>query len=252
VGGTSVTSATDTSPGRPVAEPGRTSVWREPATVVIVITTTLALALRLYQLSRPGYLLGLTEYDDGPYFGSAVRLTHGVLPYRNFVLVQPPGITLLMMPAALLAKITGTAWGMAAGRLLTTLASAAGVVLLGLLVRHRGVFATLVASGILAVFPSSIAAAHTVLVEAWLVLFCLLGAVAVFDRDRLAGRRRLIWGGVAFGFAGAVEPWAIVPVVVVIVLCLPRVRGAAVFAAGVAAGFLVPVLPFAALAPRRV
>jgi hypothetical protein len=251
VGGTSVTSATDTSPGGPLAEPGRTSVWREPVTLVIVITTALALALRLYQLSRPGYLLGLTEYDDGPYFGSAVRLTHGVLPYRDFVLVQPPGITLLMMPAALLAKITGTAWGMAIGRLLTTLASVAGVVLLGLLVRHRGVFATLVACGILAVFPSSISAAHTVLVEAWLVLFCLLGAVAVFDRDRLAGRRRLIWGGVAFGFAGAVEPWAIVPVLVVIALCLPRVRRAAVFAAGVAAGFLVPVLPFAVLAPRR-
>jgi len=72
----------------------------------------------------------------------------GILPYRDFVFVQPPGITLLMTPAALIAKATGsTAGGMAIGRILTTLASAAGVVLLGLLVRHRGVLATLVACG---------------------------------------------------------------------------------------------------------
>jgi alpha-1,2-mannosyltransferase len=66
--------------------------------------TLLGLGLRLYLLSQPGYLLGVTQYDDGPYFGSALRLVHGALPYRNFIIVQPPGITLLMTPAALLAQ----------------------------------------------------------------------------------------------------------------------------------------------------
>jgi alpha-1,2-mannosyltransferase len=245
--------------------------------VAIAAATLLALGLRLWQLGRPGYLLGLTEYDDGPYFGSAVHLVQGVLPYRDFVLVQPPGITLLMTPAALASKLTGTAWAMAAGRILTALASTAGVVLTGLLVRHRGVVATTVACGFLAVYPDSVAAAHTVLVEPWLAAFCLAGAVAVFDGDRLAGRRRLAWGGAAFGFAGAIEAWAIVPVLVVLVLCFsrpravcsphprsapapvrhrpphcpPQLRRAAAFGAGVAAGFLIPVLPFAAAAPER-
>src|SRR5712691_5892043 len=73
---------------------------RDPVILVIAAATAVGLALRLWQLSRPGYLLGLTEYDDGPYFGSAALLVHGVLPYRGFVLVQPPGITLLMAPAA--------------------------------------------------------------------------------------------------------------------------------------------------------
>jgi alpha-1,2-mannosyltransferase len=225
---------------------------------VILGAVVVALALRLFQLTRPGYLLGVTEYDDGPYFGSAIRLLSGSLPYRDFVLVQPPGITLLMVPAALLGKITGsTAAGMAAGRVLTALASTAGVALAGLLVRHRGVLATLLACGILAVYPNSVAAAHTVLVEPWLVLFCLLGAVAIFDRDQLtASRGRLLWGGAAFGFAGAVELWAIMPVLAVSGLCLaaaapaaglmPRIRRAALFAAGTAAGFFVPVVPFAA------
>ncbi len=230
---------------------------RDPVTLVIAAATAVGLALRLWQLSRPGYLLGVTEYDDGPYFGSAVLLVHGALPYRNFILVQPPGITLLMVPAALAGQAAGTAAGMAAGRILTALASVAGIVLAGLVVRHRGALAALVTCGVLAVYPDSVAAAHTVLVEPWLVLFCLAGAVAVLDRDRItASTRRLAWGGAAFGFAGAIESWAILPVLVLLGLCLSGgaaggLRRARVFAGGVTAGFAVPVLPFAALAPRR-
>jgi hypothetical protein len=220
--------------------------------VVITVTTVLALALRVYyQYTRTGFLLAVTEYDDGPYFGSALRLAAGVLPYRDFIIVQPPGITLLMTPVALLARVTGTASGMEIARVLTTAASGAGVVLAGLLVRRYGTLAVLITCGIMAVHPESIAAAHTVLVEPWLVLFCLIGALALFDGDQLAQGRRLFWAGVAFGFGGAVEAWAIVPVLVAIGLFWPRLKRAWRFCAGVAAGFLIPVLPFAVLAPRQ-
>jgi hypothetical protein len=223
-----------------------------PVTLIIVAATLLGLLLRLYQLSRPGFLLSVNEYDDGPYFGSAVRLVHGALPYRDFLIVQPPGITLLMTPVALLSKATGTAWGMAIGRILTSLISAASVALAGLLVRHRGVLATVIVCGVMAVYPDSIQATKTVLVEPWLVLFCLIGALAVFDGDHFTTRtRRLVWGGAAFGFGGAVEPWAIFPVIIIVVLALRWPRRAAAYVAGVAAGFLVPVLPFAALAPKK-
>jgi alpha-1,2-mannosyltransferase len=238
-------------------------VWLSPTGAIIIGAVVVALGLRVFLLTRPGYLLGVTEYDDGPYFGSAIRLLSGSLPYRDFVMVQPPGITLLMVPAALVGKLTGTAVALAVGRVLTVLASSAGVLLVGLLVRHRGALATLLACGILAFYPNSVAASHTVLVEPWLVFFCLLGAVAIFDGDRLtASRRRLAWGGVAFGFGGAVEMWAIMPVLAVAGLCLaaavpaaglmPRVRRALLFAGGTAAGFLVPVAPFAAMSPHGI
>jgi alpha-1,2-mannosyltransferase len=231
--------------------PARASLTA-PVSVIIAAATLLALGLRVYQLTRPGFLLSVNEYDDGPYFGSAVRLVNGALPYRDFLIVQPPGITLLMIPAALLSKVTGTAWGMAIGRILTVLAGSASVALAGLLVRHRGALATVITCGIMAVYPDSIQAVKTVLVEPWLVLFCLIGALALFDGDRFTtSRRRLIWGGVAFGFGGAVEPWAIFPVIIVAVLALPRLRRLAAYAGGVAAGFLVPVIPFAALAPGQ-
>ena len=241
-------------PSRPAAPAGSRRLGRAvtPVTLVIAAATLLALALRLYQLSRPSFLLSVTEYDDGPYFGSALRLVNGSLPYRDFLIVQPPGITLLMVPAALLSKVAGTAWAMAAGRILTAFAGAAAVTLAGLLVRHRGIFAVVVVCGISAVYPDSVQAAHTVLVEPWLVLFCLIGAVAVFDGDRLTtSTRRLAWGGAAFGFAGAIEVWAIIPVIVIAVLSLRSVRRLAIYLGGVAAAFLVPVLPFAALGPRQ-
>ena len=218
-------------------------------TAVIITATMLAVALRIYDLTRPGYLFGVSEYDDGTDFGSAIRLVHGAVPYHDFVMVQPPGITLIMYPVALITKGMGTITGMAVARVVTALASAAAVPVIGLLTRHRGFVAVLVSCGVLAVYPDSILAARTVLLEPWLVLFCLLGALAVFDGDRIAMGRRLLLGGVLFGFAGAVKVWAILPVAVILVLTARRPRQAAVYAAGVALGFCVTVLPFALTAP---
>jgi alpha-1,2-mannosyltransferase len=236
-----------TAAGAPPSSEGART-WAVPA--VIIAATLLAVGLRLYDLSRPGYLFGISEYDDGTDFGSAIRLVHGGVPYHDFIMVQPPGITLIMFPIALITKGMGTITGMAVARVFTALASAAAVPVAGLLVRHRGFFATLLACGVLAIYPDSVLAARTVLLEPWLVLFCLLGAVAVFDRDEVSGSwRRLLAGGVLFGFAGAVKVWAIIPVVVILALTARRPRRAAVYAAGVVFGFCVSVLPFALTAP---
>src|SRR6516162_9134018 len=188
---------------------------------VIAVCTAAAAFLRFYQLTRPGYLLGVTEYDDGVQFGDAVRLVGGVIPYRDFVVLQPPGSVLLMAPVALLAKVTGTAWGLGIARLLTVAADTACIVLLGLLVRHRGPVAAGIACGIYAVYPDALVAAHTFLLEPWLNLFCLAGAVLVFDGDEVSGRgRRLGWGGVLFGVAAAIKIWAVVPLALIAVLAV--------------------------------
>jgi hypothetical protein len=240
-------------------EGGRRGFRWTPAAIVIAVAAIVATGLRAYQLSRPGFLLGATEYDDGPYFGSAVRLISGVLPYKSFVVVQPPGITLLMVPAAAVGKISGSAAaGMAIGRILTAAASVAAVVLAGLWVRHRGMLAVLVTCGVLAVYPDAVGAAHTVLVEPWLVLFTLAGLITVFDRDQVTPRaRRLGWGGVLLGVAGLVEGWAIVPVLVLLAVIAAttgaqRWRRAGWVAGGVAAGFIIPVAPFLAASPHGV
>ena len=219
---------------------------------VIALCTLAAAFLRLYQLTRPSYLLGVTEYDDGVQFGDALRLVNGVTPYRDFVVMQPPMSFLLMAPVALLAKVTGSATGLAIARVLTAFADTACVALLGLLVRHRGPVAAAIACGIYAVYPDALIAAHTFLLEPWLNLFCLIGALLVFKGDRMTDGWRLAWGGAAFGFAAAVKIWALVPLAVVGLLLLRRPRRLAALAGGAAVGLGVPLVPFLAMAPRAV
>jgi alpha-1,2-mannosyltransferase len=235
-----------------------------PAGIVMLAATALALAIRVYTLTRPGYLTGVTEYDDGVYLGGSIRLLQGSLPYQDWAYVQPPGILLLMTPVALLAKVVTTAHAMAVARLLTVLASTACVPLAGSLLRYRGTLVTLVTCGVLAVYPDDITTAHTLILEPWMNLFLLLGACLAFRRGRLASPRRLLWAGVAIGFAGAVKYWAALPALALLVVCLvssrgsgpggrpggrPGVRRATRYVPGVLAGFLIPVLPFALTAP---
>lgn len=240
--------------------PGRSRRPRAAATVLTVwIFTTVALVARGIQLFLPGGLLGVTEYDDGVYFGAALRLTQGLLPYRSFVLVQPPGVPLLMTPLALLAHVIGTDWGLATARIITVVVGATNVYLLGRLLSHRGTLTVVVSCGILSVFSAAVMAAHTLLLEPYLNFACLVGFGLLFDGDRVTvDRSRLIWAGVAFGVAGAIKAWAILPVVVIlIVLALhsspdggqSRWTSLGRFAGGVTAGFLVPCLPFLITAP---
>jgi hypothetical protein len=225
-----------------------------PVCAVITACTAVAVFLRFLQLSRPGFLLGVTEYDDGVLFGNAVRLVNGVIPYRDFAVVQPPGSILLMAPVALIAKVTGTGWGLGIARILTAGADCACVALLGMLVRHRGTLTAGVACGLYAVCPDALVASHTFLLEPWLNVFCLIGAVRVFDGDRVASGRPLAWGGLALGFAAAVKIWALVPLAVIMFLVL-RQRGPrqlATLAGGAAAGLAAATLPFLILARAAV
>jgi Dolichyl-phosphate-mannose-protein mannosyltransferase len=196
-------------------------------------------------------LFGLTEYDDGVYFGSSIRLVQGVLPYRDFVLVHPPGFELLASPVAWLSRAIGTRDGMAVLRLCMALVAAINVLLVGALIRHRGRLPTLVGAGLMAVFPAEVGATHTALLEPVLDSFCLLGALLVFrGGETLGGSRQLLLGGIALGFAGTVKGWALIPALVIAVLCLPEIRRRLVpFTCGVTIGFGVPTLPFVIAAP---
>jgi Glycosyltransferase family 87 len=249
------TAGTRTVPVRP----SPAAAWPLRPGVVITVAALLGLGLRAFQLTRPGYLTGFTQYDDGVYIGNALRLVDGVIPYRDFAMVQPPGSMLLMVPAALGGKAFGSVWALAAARVLTVGADTANIVLAGLLVRHRGALAAGVASGGYAVYPAALNASQSLFLEPWLILFCLLGAVLLFDGDQITGlgnsggrnrrTRGALWAGVCFGFAAAIKIWAAGPALVAWVLCLTARRGRLSFAGGFAAGLAVPCLPFEILAP---
>src|SRR6202012_1016212 len=88
-----------------------------PGGLAILSATVLALALRLFLVSRAGFLTsGTVEYDDGVYLGAAMRLLHGALPYKDYAFVQPPGIVVVALPGALVGTLTSQATGLAAAR----------------------------------------------------------------------------------------------------------------------------------------
>jgi alpha-1,2-mannosyltransferase len=254
--------------GRPAASPAAEAApARTRAGLVILAATAGALALRLFLLTRPGFLTsGTVEYDDGVYLGTAMRLLHGALPYRDYAFVQPPGIAVVALPAALVGSLTTQAAGLAVARVATVLASTACVALAGRLVRHRGALVAGVTCGVLAVYPADVLAARTLLLEPWMNLCVLLAANAAFRDGRLASPRRLAGAGVALGCGVAIKYWAAIPALVLLAACLlERPREAAAAAAweprdlvrrrtvavlcGTAGGFAVLAGPFIAAAP---
>lgn len=197
-------------------------------------------------------LFGVTEYDDATYFGSAVRLVHGVIPYRDFYLVQPPGLMVLLTPFAWLSDAIGTRYALGVTRAFMPLLAAALVVLVGRLIRHKGVVATVAGCAALALYTDAITSSHTLLLEPILDLFLLLALTVAVDQGRLVvSGNRALWAGVLVGVGGSVKLFAIAPALVFAGLFVWRRAWPAFgrFVGGTAIGFGAVVGPFLALDP---
>ncbi len=234
---------------------GKTRVApRVPPLALALCAGLLGAAIACYDVTRPGALHGIIQYDDGVYYAAAARLVSGVLPYRSFAFVQPPGIALLLAPLAFLAH-GDTRAGLAAARLVTALVAGANAFLAGAAVAHRGRIAAATAGLVLAVDPVAFLAFRTVLLEPYLVLFCLLGVVVAFPNGRLGGPWRLFFAGALFGLGAAVKAWAVV-FLVALALAATLLRRApaagralGALGAGALAAGLATDLPFLVAAP---
>ena len=72
---------------------------------VALLIFCVSLGMSLWQLSVPEIL---SAYDSGVYLAATIHLVSGVLPYKDFTFVQPPGILLLMSPVGLFSRVFGT------------------------------------------------------------------------------------------------------------------------------------------------
>lgn len=218
-----------------------------PALVAALVT--------VHQLTRPNVLTGVhaydgSGYDDGVYFSAALRLVHGVIPYADFRHLHPTGLTVLLAPVALLDHVMSQQWAFAVARCLMVLVTAASAALAAQLLRHRGVAAALTAGLAVAAHPTIVSSTHSVMLEPYLVLGCLLGAALLFDGDEVADERRVLWSGVVFGVAAAVKLWAVVVIAPTLVLLIVVARHKAPrYLTGTVLGFAIPVLPLALTAP---
>lgn len=151
------------------------------ATVLLLAIALGALAVRLaFLLGRGGPLASPTDYDDGVYFTVSALLVRGVLPYRDFVFVHPPGIAWFY---ALVSWWRDPAIGFASARVIACVVGAANTLLVGLVVRRTGsTIAAVVAAALYALDPDAVWVERSVFLEPVLNLACLASAF-VWLRD---------------------------------------------------------------------
>lgn len=195
--------------------------------------------------------LGAWGYDTGVYLGASIRLVHGVLPYRDFALMHPPGIALLLSPASALAPLIGTSSVLVLARVLTIATMGLNCLMVARLLRSRGQLASLVGGCFLALYSDGAASDTVVMLEPFLVAFTLASLLVLTSDGAVVSGRRVTWAGVLMGIAGVIKIWAVFPFAVVTLALLWRHRSdARRFALGAGAVATVVCLPFVVAAPR--
>jgi len=113
--------------------------------------------LRALPLMRSGAFGYPVDYDEGVYFATSALLVKGVLPYRDFVFVHPPGLLYFFAPVASLGVLRDPSFGFAAARWLATLVGCANIVLVGrLAMRWAGPVAAILAAAFYATHPVAV------------------------------------------------------------------------------------------------
>ncbi|MEO5711741.1 MAG: hypothetical protein ABIQ59_18175 [Nocardioidaceae bacterium] len=189
---------------------------------VLVAVAVLAAVVRTVILLDSGGLSGLLGYDQGVYYSAAEAFAWGRMPYRDFLLLHPPGIVVALAPFGLLARLTHDAVGMEAARVFVVAVGAANAALVAAASRRAGRVAALTAGAFYAVWaPVAVTETETRL-EPLLTLGLLVALAVLAGQPERVGRRALVLAGCALGFALTVKIWALVPVVVVLAWLVGR------------------------------
>jgi len=237
---------------RPRRSFDRTDIW------LLGGISTLAFVVRIFPVLVAGGLLGLQGYDDGVYFGAASALVHGRIPYRDFLLLHPPGIVLSLTPFAALGAIVGDPTAFAAARVAFIGLGALNATLVALVAGRYVRLAGLIGGALYAVWNTSANAERTADLLALENALLLLGLLAIAGRGRITPMWAAL-AGIALGLAITVHLWQGASAAILFWWVLVRARGngwdrarpglAFIAAASITLGLVC--LPFLLAAPER-
>lgn len=215
----------------------------------MVFLLALVPRLGLVLLSRGG-LGGNFGYDPAVYYTSADALVHGRLPYRDFVLLHPPALTITLTPFALLGRLTSDHVGFVLGNIAFMVLGAVNASLVVVVGRRLQVseHAALLGGLFYALWLGTATTEISTRLEPLGSFFFLSGLWALLG-VRGPMQRRLFVAGLALGASTCVKIWWIVPLLVLLVWqatsrpgrrnCLWIVCGAAISAAAIAGPFFL-------------
>ncbi|HEU4545418.1 MAG TPA: hypothetical protein VFR88_03920, partial [Microlunatus sp.] len=184
----------------------------------------LAVAVRLTGTLRAAGLYGLGNYDDGVHFAAGLGLVNGLLPYRDFLLLHPPGVVLALAPFAASSWLIGEPDAMAVARATWMVLGGVNAILCGLVLRPLSRVAGLVAALFYALSIGAVYGEHTTLLEAPATTALLVALVIT----RLPGSgdgvrtRHYAVAGLLLGLSPVLKIWGVVAVLVVVVAIWAR------------------------------
>ena len=212
-------------PGGFRGDPSRDWARRWGFIAALGLVFLIAVAARLQLVLRStGGLFGLGNYDDGVHFAAALGLVNGILPYRDFLLLHPPGVVLALAPFAALSWLIGEPWAVAAARLSWMVLGGLNAVLCGLALRPIGRIAGVVGALFYALFFGSIYVEYTALLEPPATTMLLLALVMIRLLGSAAGMGtwQYIAAGILLGISPVLKIWGVVAVLVVVTTVLLR------------------------------
>ena len=226
--------------------------WGYPVGLAGVFVVAIAARLGS-SLKTAGGLFGLGNYDDGVHFAAALGLVNGLMPYRDFLLLHPPGVALVMAPFAALSWLIGEPWAMAAARVAWMVLGGVNAVLCALVLRPIGRLAGLVAGMLYALLFGAVYIEYTTLLEppATTVLLVALVLTRLLGSGAGIGPRRYLLAGLLLGLSPVMKIWGVVAVLVVVGAIVARRgrRPALITLGGAVATATALCLPFFVSAP---
>lgn len=224
------------------------SRWWPIATVVGAVAFVVRLSMGLTRSS-----LFHLDHDQSVYYTAAVGLSHGILPYRDFLILHPPGIAIILTPFAWIGAWVGDFSATVASQVAFMALGAVSAMLVSWSLRGVGWVGSLIGGLVYAVALPSVYAESSIWLEAPGSFFLILGMALVVTapKDRPLSKRRALIAGLSLGLSPTFKIWTIVPSLMVVgwLLLSRRSRSAAWVVAGAAAALVLVMLPFFLAAP---
>ena len=176
-----------------------------------VVLFATAFSIRLFGLLAGGGAYPVDNYDPSVYYAAAVGLQAGRVPYRDFLLLHPPGLLLFLQPFVALGTVIGEPLANLVARIAFMVLGGISAVLVYRIVLPRGAAAATLAAGLYAVYYPAIYAERTTRLEG-LASFLVLAGIAVLGPLATRGVGRVAVGaaGLLFGLAATVKIWGVV------------------------------------------
>lgn len=172
-----------------------------------------AFLVRFFSLLSAGGFDAVLGYDDGVYYGAATAFNHGLIPYKDFVMVHPPGILLILSPFTWLAHLTSDAIGLSVARIFFMFIGATSAYLIYRIGRRYDRTTGVIAALIYSVWMPVVRIERTPYLEG-IGSLALLIALYLLPKATTAWRRVLIAGAV-LGLAVSTKLWFALPVVII-------------------------------------